>query len=121
MLLRKQLTTKLALIAILAFSLIENHKIEASEEGKKVKRKVLSFLDYSPYARDRVIELIVNEYTSKPVNETASDWLDSAIEAIELSESDGEPVQIQDHDFLFVGSVGEPYQHKLDKEICSTS
>ena len=81
---------------------------EDSEDAVHNKRTLLSFLGRSLYARDEVINLIVNEYTAKPVNETASVWLDSAIEAIKLSESDGEPVQIQGHDFLFVGSVGKP-------------
>lgn len=73
-------------------------------------RTLLSFLGKSSFGRNEVIDLIVNEYTSMTSATDSSDdvshWLHKAIQAIEFSETDGEPVQVKGHNFLFVGSVG---------------
>ena len=74
-------------------------------------RTLLSFLGKSSFGRNEIIDLIVNEYTSMTSATDSSDdvghWLHKAIQAIEFSETDGEPVQVKGHNFLFVGSVGK--------------
>lgn len=67
---------------------------------------LLSFLGNSSFATDSAIDIIVNEYTTTSYPDI-SDRLDNTIEAIELCETDGEPIQLKDHDFLYVGSIGE--------------
>jgi hypothetical protein len=57
--------------------------------------------------------LINNEYIS-PLSPCPDvyDKLDNAIELIQLLEDDNQPVQIKDHPFLFVGSVGAAMNHE---------
>jgi protein-tyrosine phosphatase len=50
--------------------------------------------------------MIVTEYTTTSYPDI-DDRLDNAIEAIQICETDGEPIQVKGHDFLYVGSVGE--------------
>lgn len=81
------------------------HQHHATEE-------LLSFLEESSaFGRDAVIELIVNEYISTSARSMhehhTSLWLHKALEAVEFSETDGEPAQVTGYDFLFVGSVGK--------------
>ena len=74
-------------------------------------RTLLSFLGESPHGRNEVVDLIVNEYTAIAANwdpsDDTNDWLEKAIDAIDISEFDAEPTQVREHDFLFLGSVGE--------------
>ena len=68
----------------------------------------LSYLASSSFARDQIIELMVNEYTSSLSLEVEiKDQMKNAIEILDLREKDGEPVAVVGHDFLFVGSVGK--------------
>lgn len=118
-------TMKLALVvaAALLSVLVADAYEDAEAAGRSEERNLrgsskrrlsrmdwtlLKYLDESSHGRDAVIDLLVNEYTSKNnPDKDMIDWLESAIEAVELSEADGEPVQIEGHEFLFVGSVGE--------------
>jgi len=68
---------------------------------------LLSFLSESSFARKEITDLIIHRYTATRPSEIESDGLDNAIEAIELLESDGEPIQVSGRPFLFVGSVGK--------------
>lgn len=54
----------------------------------------------------RRIDLIVNEYTTNSPDHRRKANLRKAIQAIEISERDGEPAPVMGHDFLFIGSVG---------------
>ncbi len=71
-----------------------------------VDQTLLSFLDDSSFARDLVVNMMVTEYTTAS-NPDIDDRLDNAIEAIQLCETDGKPIQVKGYDFLYVGSVGE--------------
>lgn len=68
---------------------------------------LLLFLSESSFARKKITDLIIHRYTATLPSEIESDGLDNAIEAIELLETDGEPIQVSGHPFLYVGSVGE--------------
>jgi hypothetical protein len=69
---------------------------------------LLSFLSKSSFAREKILELVIDQYiSSSSPSDSLSDDLDSAIDAIESLETDGEPIQVKGHPFLFVGSVGE--------------
>ena len=62
----------------------------------------------SYYARDQIINLIINEYISPETWETdITDKIENAMDVLASKENDGEPVGIEGHDFLFVGSVGK--------------
>ena len=112
---------KLALLTTLAFLLVatdasKHREVRLATEGElsNSDKNLLSFLGWSSFGRSKVMDLIVNEYTAKAsymgYSEDADDWIKDAIEAIEKTETDGEPVPIMGHDFLFVGSVGKfPY------------
>mgnify|MGYP000573477823 CR=1 FL=1 len=66
---------------------------------------LVSFLSQlDDFGRHAVADLIVHEYTSE--GKGLNHRLDDSIEALEYLETDGEPVPITGHDFLFVGSVG---------------
>jgi len=104
------ITTQLALVAAFVLLLIPVESSHHNHDGQlnNKKQAILSFLSKSSFARDKVIDLIVNEYTAiSTYDEDASDWLDLAIEAMEFCETDGEPAAVEGYDFLFVGSVGE--------------
>jgi hypothetical protein len=75
-------------------------------ELPSVDQTLLTFLGESSFARDLVINMIVNDYTTNYYPDI-DDRLDNAIEAIELCETDGEPIQVKGRDFLYVGSIGE--------------
>ena len=50
--------------------------------------------------------MVIDRYTSSTIqSDSMTDDLDSAIEDIELLETDGKPIQAKDHPILFVGSV----------------
>ena len=72
-----------------------------------IDRSLLSFLSKSGWAREKAIDLIVKGYTSDSCGKDLDDRFDHAIDAIQATEMDGEPIPVQGHDFLFVGSVGE--------------
>jgi hypothetical protein len=56
--------------------------------------------------------LVIDRYTSLTIqSDSMTDDLDSAIEAIELLETDGKPIQVKDHPILFIGSVGKIVIH----------
>ncbi len=77
-----------------------------------IDQTLLSFLSKSSYAREKVIEMVIDQYTSSssPYG-LLPEQLDNAIEAIDLVETDGEPIHVKEHPFLFVGSVGEVVIH----------
>lgn len=67
----------------------------------------LEFLATSPFARGKIVDLLIREWVGEdPPEETRVDKLDDALEAIQIMESDGEPVGVTGHPYLFVGSVG---------------
>lgn len=74
---------------------------------------LLFYLTKSSVARMKIINFITNEYIS-PLSPCPDvyDKLDNAIELIQLLEDDNQPVQIKDHPFLFVGSVGAAMNHE---------
>ena len=77
-----------------------------------IDQTLLSFLSKSSYAREKVIEMVIDMYTSPSSPcDLLTDKLDNAIEAIDLVETDGEPIQVKGYPFLFVGSVGEIVIH----------
>lgn len=104
--------------ALISLSLVAT-AAEASDHH--INDVLLSFLASSSYGRDRVIDLIVSEYTNannndlnhpKKKHHNRIDSLDDAIQALEMSETDGEPVPVKGHDFLFIGSVGASLNEK---------
>ena len=100
-------TLSLALGRIEASDDIEVRYLRNKGEMSSMDNTLLSFLHESSYGRKSVIDSIVDEYTSGNSDKDMDQLFDSAIEAIQFSETDGEPIQVKDHDFLFVGSVGE--------------
>lgn len=68
------------------------------------EEEFVNLLIKSSFARGKVIDLVVKEYVS-----TSSDFytIDTATDTLDKLENDAEPVGIVDHDFMFVGSVGE--------------
>ena len=100
-------TLSLALGRIEASENTEVRYLRNKGEMSSIDNTLLSFLRESSYGRNSVIDSIVGEYTSASSDKDMDHLFDSAIEAIQLSETDGEPIQVKDHDFLFVGSVGE--------------
>ena len=79
----------------------------AIEDLSSIDNTLLQFLAGSPFARERTIELLSAEYVSEDASDTGEDRLEDAIEVMESMKTDGEPVQVKGHPFLFVGSVGE--------------
>ena len=77
-----------------------------------IDQNLMTFLSESPFSRLKVMEYMIDEFVSpsSPDNNMV-DKLDNAIEAIDLVETDGEPIQVKGYPFLFVGSVGEIVIH----------
>ena len=75
-----------------------------SGEYTAEEEEFVNLLSESSFVRDKVSDLVVKEYVA-----TSSDWytLDTAMDALDKLENDAEPVEIVDHDFMFVGSVGK--------------
>mmetsp|Transcript_17570 Transcript_17570/g.38038 ORF Transcript_17570/g.38038 Transcript_17570/m.38038 type:complete len:405 (+) Transcript_17570:216-1430(+) len=73
-----------------------------------IDQELLSILSTSSFARDSVIDLMVNEYTTDFGHDGDNRLyrFESAVEAIGISETDAEPIQVKGHPFLFVGSIG---------------
>ncbi len=64
-------------------------------------------LSSSSFLRERVLDMMVKEYVSPTTLDIDDESKkESAIEAWQFTETDNEPVQIEDYPFLFVGSVG---------------
>ena len=80
---------------------------EAGVSLSSTDQALMKFLNKSSYGRDRVVEWLLNEYTTQNPDKDRDDLLNDAFEAMYISETDNEPVQIKGHDFLFVGSVGK--------------
>lgn len=75
---------------------------------------LLKSLASSAILRGRVLDMIVEEFISPmtPDNDNESKR-ESAIEALQFTETDNEPVPIEDYPFLFVGSVGTRFVSTL--------
>ena len=74
----------------------------------KIELSLMPFLAESSFIRDKVIDLIVNEYIVPNGVDTARfDRFDNAMKAMQLLETDGEPIQVEGYPYLFVGSIGE--------------
>jgi len=84
----------------------------AIEDLSSIDNTLLQFLAGSPFARERTIELLSAEYVSEDASDTGEDRLEDAIEVMESMKTDGEPVQVKGHPFLFVGSVGAAMNHE---------
>lgn len=80
---------------------------EAGVPLSSTDHALMKFLKKASYGRDRVVEWLLNEYTTQNPDKDRDDLLNDAFEAMYMSEIDNEPVQIKGHDFLFVGSVGK--------------
>ncbi|KAL9184854.1 hypothetical protein ACHAXT_002631 [Thalassiosira profunda] len=74
--------------------------------ASKIDGDLMQYLTKSSFGRDRAIDLLINEYTSESSPGGRHQRLDKALEALQFVETDSEPVPIEGHDFLFVGSVG---------------
>jgi hypothetical protein len=73
-----------------------------------IELSLIPFLAESSFIRVKVIDLIVNEYTVPNGVDTARfDRFDNAMEAMQLLEMDGEPIQVEGYPYLFVGLIGE--------------
>ena len=74
----------------------------------KIDLSLIPFLAESSFIRDKVIDLLVNEYTVPNGVDTARfDRFQTAMETMQLLETDGEPIQVEGYLYLFVGSIGE--------------
>ena len=62
--------------------------------------------------KNEVIHLIVNKYIASTSSDELYDKLDSAFEVIDFKLTDGEPVQVEEYPFLYVGSVGASVNYK---------
>ena len=104
------INTELALAVLFTLSSLTLSLVAARISGRELSKSVdqtlLSFLDDSSFARDLVVNMMVTEYTTTSYPDI-DDRLDNAIEAIQICETDGEPIQVKGHDFLYIGSVGE--------------
>jgi hypothetical protein len=73
-----------------------------------IELSLIPFLAESSFIRGKVIDLIIKEYTVPNGVDTARfDRFDNAMEAMQLLETDGEPIQVEGYPYLFVGSIGE--------------
>lgn len=70
----------------------------------------------SPEVKDEVIGLIIKNFISSASLDKRYDKLESAFQAIDFRLTDGEPVQVEDYPFLFVGTVGASLNHQSLKE-----
>jgi hypothetical protein len=78
----------------------------------EIDRNLLSFLSSSSFGRDKVIDLIMSEYTSDSSDHDRTERLDHALEAIIFSDIDSEPAAVKGYEFMFVGSVGASLNEK---------
>lgn len=92
----------------------EHASLATAAEMPSIDQDLLAFLSESSFGRQIVIDILVNEYAIPDAKENLSkegressetDRLENAIDAIQISETDSEPVQVRGHPFLFVGSV----------------
>ena len=91
---------------------------EAEVSLSSTDHALMKFLSKSSYGRDHVVELMLNEYTTQNPDKDRDDLLNDAFEAMYISETDNEPVQIKDRDFLFVGSVGKSSHKNHTYQVC---
>lgn len=83
------------------------------DDFETLDQTLLSFLSQSAFGRQKVIEIMIDQYVSPTTPEDdIADKLDNAMEAISFLETDAEPVQVVGYPFLFVGSVGASLNHK---------
>jgi hypothetical protein len=69
---------------------------------------LMTSLAESSYIRGKVIDTMIDDLTvSNGYLASRSDRFNNAMEALHLLEFDGEPIMVEDHPFLFVGSIGE--------------
>ena len=84
--------------------------VEEAGERSDHKDYLVEFLSTPSPGRDRIIDLIVDEYTDPhSIDKSTSSRLDDALSMLDKLGSDGEPVQVEGRPYLFVGSVGEIY------------
>ena len=77
-------------------------EIESDDDDTESFLYLLEYLHGSKFARKSVASVMVNAY----LNVSSGKGLYKATKALKKLEDDGEPIQIADHNFLFVGSVG---------------
>lgn len=81
--------------------------IHIDEFSSRTDQYLMMYLWKSSFGREKVVDMMIDEYTSPLTLEvTTKDRFKNALEAMELMETDGEPVMVKGHPFLFVGSVG---------------
>ncbi|KAL9189227.1 hypothetical protein ACHAXT_011717 [Thalassiosira profunda] len=76
----------------------------ASTNLSPTDQTLLGLLAQTSYARHVVVDLLSKEYVGPDV--APDERFEDAVEAVQLAETDGEPVAVTGHPFLFVGSVG---------------
>ncbi|KAL3774440.1 hypothetical protein ACHAW5_004101 [Stephanodiscus triporus] len=77
-----------------------------------IDQSLMPLLAESPFIRSKVIDLIIDGYTAPNGVETERiDRFDNAMDAMHYLETDGEPIQVEGHPFLFVGSIGASLNH----------
>jgi hypothetical protein len=93
-----------------------------------IDQSLMPLLAESPFIRSKVIDLIMDGYTApNGVDAERIDRFDNAMDAMHYLETDGEPIQVEGHPFLFVGSIGErsiclqftQYYHKTTTSLYS--
>jgi len=88
-----------------------NNDINLSD-FKNLDQTLLSFLSESSVGRQKVIEFMIEQYVSPTTpDDTMTDKLENAMEAMSFLDTDAEPVQVVGFPYLFVGSVGKSTTH----------
>ena len=87
----------------------DNQKLLIDTDGmSRNDISLLKLMSTSAFLRGQVLDLMVKEYISVDVPDAPlEEHRENAIEALQFMETDSEPIQISNHTFLFVGSVGE--------------
>ena len=97
--------TSIVWVGMLAGELIGNHFYPeiSIRPPEKDEDALVSLLSNSTFTNDTVANLVAPLL----VNDNTGDSVGNAIQALQYFKTDGEPVQVNGHPFLFVGSVGE--------------
>lgn len=97
--------TSIVWVGMLAGQLIGNHFYPdiIIQPPERDEDALVSLLSNSTFTNDTVANLIAPLL----VNDTTGDSVGNAVQALQYFKTDGEPVQVNGHPFLFVGSVGE--------------